>query len=339
MGGRAAANDEVDGIVTDSPAVPANRRFDCASAYVLQCLGLLESIGGSAVQGARVRQALIERSFTTELLTHHHANVPPKIAAQATRLLCMLCEGSCEATERVLPILARRLELCLAHFKELPHDELLRAEAQLLCSLCSIQDEIWPRRLQLLFRVFFRAMAHLDSPLVCERLLLPCLRLIARLTLPTAPRSSSTSTAAARPTRPRATATTSAGTSQNLSGDSIGIPSLLPVSLRGSTDDSAAGGTSRHLVPPASSATRRLSGVRSQLSAQPGLGIGGGASALSGGSAPAAFPPPTSVGRAAQAPTQPSESGGSGPSAEANATSEGAGAAAAAVGFLARPAM
>lgn len=51
----------------------------------------------------------------------------------------------------------------------------------LLTELCSIRDELWPTRVHLLFRVLFRSMNNLASAFVCERVLLPVLRLISRL--------------------------------------------------------------------------------------------------------------------------------------------------------------
>ena len=80
---------------------------------MLQCLGLLESIG--AAHGW-VREALVARGLHTELLAHHLCNVPPRLAAQATRLLCMLCESNGGATEEVGTVLSLRLELVLANF-------------------------------------------------------------------------------------------------------------------------------------------------------------------------------------------------------------------------------
>ena len=58
-----------------------------------------------------MREALVSCRLPSELLGHHLCNVPPKIASQATRLLCMLCEGSVVATEEVISILAERLDL------------------------------------------------------------------------------------------------------------------------------------------------------------------------------------------------------------------------------------
>ena len=67
----------------------------------------------------------------------------------------------------------------------MPNDELFASEVHLLCELCLLQDSLWPRRLRLLVTIFFKGMQQRQSSLVCERLLLPCLRLIARLALPT----------------------------------------------------------------------------------------------------------------------------------------------------------
>ena len=96
-----------------------------------------------------------------QLLGHHLCNVQPKIASQATRLLCMLCEGSVVATEEVISILAERLDLGLRHFSYLPHNELFSTEVHLLCELCAIQDDLWARRLQLLLTTVFKGMAFL----------------------------------------------------------------------------------------------------------------------------------------------------------------------------------
>ena len=159
-------------------------------------------------------------------------------------------------------------------------------------------------------------MAHLDSPLVCERLLLPCLRLIARLTLPTAPPMPPPPALPplGRPdlAPPRPRPLVHHRTSRAIRSGSESAPRLaswLNGRLSGRRDLAP-------FMPPASSAPGG-SGVRSRSRRSRGLAhrSSPGASKLLSGVRSGRVPATASVGRAAQAPTQPSESGGSGPSA------------------------
>ena len=261
-----------------------NKRFDCASAYVLQCLALLES---TSAAHKWVREVLISRALPVELFEHHLCNVPSRLQSQAIRLICLLCENSASATESVGSMLAARLELCLGNFRNLPHDNLFQAEVQLLCELASLQDPLWPHRLQQLFRVFFRGIAHRSSSLVCERLVLPCLRLIARLFAPTGAPAASASSATSAAGGGAASGglggmgALSSGGSQ-LGGLQEPVPSALPVSLR-------APGLEARLASDAEAAmaqSRRISGMRALLSPQLGLG---GASSVTSGAASAAL--------------------------------------------------
>ena len=184
----------------------------------------------------------------------------------------MLCEGSVVATEEVISILAERLDLGLRHFSYLPHNELFSTEVHLLCELCAIQDDLWARRLQLLLTTVFKGMAFLSSPLICERLLLPCLRLVGRLALPAAAATENPATggsAALEVVRSSAAgggAASAAG--GRLSAGADAMAGLMPVSLRtGSASESMA----RLAAASGSGPQRRLGGVRSLLAPQLGL--------------------------------------------------------------------
>ena len=131
-----------------------------------------------------VRDALLGHGLVSELFQHNLCAASRPIQHHATRLLCLLSYGSEPATTELCELLRERIELGLAHHRQLPPGALLHAEVLLLCELASIQDAYYPVRLQLLMHVFMCSLEHLSSAFVCERLVLPCLRLITRLCSP-----------------------------------------------------------------------------------------------------------------------------------------------------------
>eukprot|EP00962_Isochrysis_galbana_P045090 scaffold17669_cov79-Isochrysis_galbana.AAC.1 len=165
------------------PLVP-NVRFDSASAYVVEVLSLFERL---AAASPALRDELLARGVLDELLGSCLTNAPRKMQARASRLLCLLCHGSAEATDRLNRALSARLELCVASHALLPHDRLLEAEVGLLCDLCRMHDALWPDRLGMLLRALSRALEQLGSALLCRRLLLPCLRVLIEILGPAPP--------------------------------------------------------------------------------------------------------------------------------------------------------
>ena len=248
-----------------------NSRYDCAAAYVLHCLSLLESICAASARSSSartsVRTHLIDLGLADLLVDSFSANVPPKVQSVATRLTCLLCQGSSKATSSVLAILTSRIELQLANHTQLPHDGLLQAEIHLLTELAVIDDELWPVRLQTLLRILFRGTTHLSSPLICDRLTLPVLRAVARLI---------TSSAAVPPSADAARSSAALSVPSLRSAHPLstpeGIPSLLPASIRAAAADVAA--TRESIASRLSAPPRRLIGgsVRSLLSSTDACG-------------------------------------------------------------------
>ena len=173
------AADSAEASTGEASVLLTNRRYDCGCAFVLQVLSMFEGL----TLLPWVRAVLLECNFASELLAHNLCNVPRKMQLQASVLLCHLSAGSAHATAQITGLLASRLELGLVHHHHLPCDGLLLPEMTLLTELCSMCDALWPTRLHLLFRVLFRAMRDLSSAFVCERVLLPTLRLVGKLTV------------------------------------------------------------------------------------------------------------------------------------------------------------
>ena len=79
---------------TAAAAPVVNRRYDCASAFVLQCLGFFEALASRPV----VRAALLRRGLVAELFEHNLGHALRHTQLPATRLLCALSHESADAT-------------------------------------------------------------------------------------------------------------------------------------------------------------------------------------------------------------------------------------------------
>ena len=124
------------------------------------------------------------RGLVAELFEHNLGHALRHTQLPATRLLCALSHESADATAELGSLLSARLDLCLAHYPQLPTDSLLQTEVALLCELCALEDDLWCDRLRLLVGLFFRGLKHLHSAFICERVVLPCLKTIVRLSTP-----------------------------------------------------------------------------------------------------------------------------------------------------------
>ena len=121
-----------------------------------------------------MRGLLRERGLVQELFTQNVCNVPGKMSAHATHLLCLL---SCDS-----PVASRSLHalLCTRALSK-GSDVLGPAEVTLLCELVRLEDELWPQRLNLLIRVFLRGLEQLSSPGKAEAVVRPTLRVIVEI--------------------------------------------------------------------------------------------------------------------------------------------------------------
>ena len=102
----------------------------------------------------------------------------------ATRLLCALSHESADATAELGSLLSARLDLCLAHYPQLPTDSSFRRRSRSSASSARSRTTLWCDRLRLLVGLFFRGLKHLHSAFICERVVLPCLKTIVRLSTP-----------------------------------------------------------------------------------------------------------------------------------------------------------
>jgi len=201
---------------SDSRPAANNQRFDCAAAFVLECLMLFE---GLAAQPA-LRNELLGRDLIPQIIEMNLCSAARRSQLHATRLLCLLCCRSPAATEMVNRLLGARLELGLEHYRQLPTEGLMHAELALLCELCLLQDELWPMRLQLLMKLFIKSLGHLVSAFICEQVVLPCLRVIGKLC---AMPSSAAPSAAPQPTG-RQPLVAHAATPGSATGGATGTP-------------------------------------------------------------------------------------------------------------------
>ena len=273
-----------DTSIAAETSATCNGRYDCALAFVLQCLALFEGLA----RAAPIRAVLLERGLVQELFEHNSCNMPGRMSGHTTHLLCLLSCDSADASRALHDLLRQRLELCLTHHRHLQGDAVMHYEVSLLCELCALEDGLWPHRLNLLMRVFLRGLEQLSSALVCDRVVLPCLRVLVRVcapqTHPAAPSMPATAVAAtagapsanlasAAASSPRLVAAPARGAAANLSGGRLLSSSSADPSLP--CDDAALRATLRFEVwlrtPQATydAWTQRHGGV---ASATPGLG-------------------------------------------------------------------
>ena len=273
-----------DTSIAAETSATCNGRYDCALAFVLQCLALFEGLA----RAAPIRAVLLERGLVQELFEHNSCNMPGRMSGHTTHLLCLLSCDSADASRALHDLLRQRLELCLTHHRHLQGDAVMHYEVSLLCELCALEDGLWPHRLNLLMRVFLRSLEQLSSALVCDRVVLPCLRVLVRVCAPQShpaassiPATAATATAgapsanlaSAAASSPRLVAAPARGAAANLSGGRLLSSSSADPSLP--CDDAALRTTLRFeawlRAPQATydAWTQRHGGV---ASATPGLG-------------------------------------------------------------------
>ena len=207
-----------------------NGRYDCALAFVLQCLALFEELA----RAAPTRAVLLERGLVQELFEHNICNMPGRMSAHTTHLLCLLTCDSADASRTLHDLLRQRLELCLTHHRHLQGDAVMHYEISLLCELCALEDGLWPHRLNLLMRVFLRGLEQLSSALVCNRVVLPCLRVLVRVCAP--------QSYPAAPSMPAtAVADTASAPSAKLASAAASSPRLVAAPARGAAANPSGG--------------------------------------------------------------------------------------------------
>ncbi|XP_073003648.1 auxin transport protein BIG [Typha latifolia] len=177
------SDDSVGSSAFAIPRLP-NNCYGCATAFVTQCLELLQVLS----KHANCRKQLVAAGILSELF-ENDIHQGPKTARILTRVvLSAFTEGDAEAVAELNNLIQKKVMYCLEHHRSIDIALATREELLLLTETCSIVDEFWESRLRVAFQLLFSSIKlGANHPSVSEHIILPCLRIISQACTP--PRS------------------------------------------------------------------------------------------------------------------------------------------------------
>jgi E3 ubiquitin-protein ligase UBR4 len=133
---------------------PTNRCFGCANTFVGQCLEWLQVL----CKRKEFRQQLVAAGILRELFENNIHQGPKAARIQARSVLCAFTEGDAAAVAELNSLIKQKTMYCLDHHRSMDIASCMRDELQLLSETCSLSDNFWEARLQLVFQLLFRSI-------------------------------------------------------------------------------------------------------------------------------------------------------------------------------------
>ena len=192
----------------DAKCRPNNRCFGCANAFVAQTISLFEVLSSLP----QFRPLLSEKGIVEEIMNNNMHMGSSSARREARTMLCLMVRDDAVATAKVNDSIGSKVHYSLEQHRSLSLPMTIRDEMCLLIQSLDIVDSCWEERLRLLMSIFFKALkCGAANPVICEHVILPCLRVLLRLC------GGAGASSCALP---------SASTSQELEGSSVAKPAL-----------------------------------------------------------------------------------------------------------------
>eukprot|EP00727_Mastigamoeba_balamuthi_P009858 m51a1_g5495 hypothetical protein (1440) ;mRNA; f:338337-343290 len=148
------------------PEQAQSQCFGCAREFVGLTMNLLESMAAREAS----REALVRAGLLQELVARNIRRGAGPSRVSARKVVCALVRGSPAATRVVNEALRERLDLALDHHEELDVGALVRDDIEMLADACALDDgKAWELRIAFIGKI---------SPAVCEKVVLPCLKIL-----------------------------------------------------------------------------------------------------------------------------------------------------------------
>jgi E3 ubiquitin-protein ligase UBR4 len=93
-----------------------------------------------------------------ELFENNIHQGPKAARIQARSVLCAFTEGDAAAVAELNSLIKQKTMYCLDHHRSMDIASCMRDELQLLSETCSLSDNFWEARLQLVFQLLFRSI-------------------------------------------------------------------------------------------------------------------------------------------------------------------------------------
>eukprot|EP01105_Mastigella_eilhardi_P022928 TRINITY_DN571_c1_g1_i2.p1 TRINITY_DN571_c1_g1~~TRINITY_DN571_c1_g1_i2.p1 ORF type:complete len:1478 (-),score=440.54 TRINITY_DN571_c1_g1_i2:1064-5116(-) len=178
--------------------------YGCSTSFVGSYLRLLQRLGRNSPD---LRKRLVAEGALPELIRRDLRAGSPAVRRDARRLVCLLCEGSVEATDVLIDLVRERVSFAIDNYQTADVASLVRNEMELLEEACcggapgeaapseidksgAVQvqqsdDVCWEKRLRLVMQLLLQSTkASAESPLVSEHITLPCLRILVAILVP-----------------------------------------------------------------------------------------------------------------------------------------------------------
>ncbi|KAF4529110.1 hypothetical protein B566_EDAN013679 [Ephemera danica] len=160
--------------------------YGCASSTSEHCLTILKAL--ATISGPK--QVLRSSGLINELVEKNLARKSSAMQEQVKHLLCLLAKDQPIATEELCDLLIARIMTALANHKVSSYVSLsVHPEMALLSSLIATEDSCWEQKLKCIVKLYLQACRESKSPSVTEDIVMPCLKILIGLMIPTSPTS------------------------------------------------------------------------------------------------------------------------------------------------------
>ncbi|XXG55217.1 hypothetical protein AAC387_Pa03g2931 [Persea americana] len=161
-----------------------NNCYGCATAFVTQCLELLQVLS----KHPNCKKQLVASGILSELFENNIHQGPKTARIQARAVLCAFSEGDANAVAELNSLIQKKVMYCLEHHRSMDIALATREELLLLSETCSVADEFWEARLRVAFQLLFSSIKlGARHPAISEHVILPCLRIISQACTPPKP--------------------------------------------------------------------------------------------------------------------------------------------------------